>query len=224
MREKKKKNIKNNKELMDYAHLIILSLIRISLIMAIFGSIVAQRWTVLFSSLLVFALTFFPKAFEKRYKIDIPVEFEILTVLFIYASLFLGEVHGYYTYYWWWDLVLHTGSALTFGFIGFITLYILFKGNKVRAAPITIALFAFFFSLGIGALWEIFEFAMDQLFGLNMQKSGLIDTMWDLIADGIGALITSVAGFLYLKKNESFIFKKIVDRFIRDNPRIFKKK
>ena len=29
----------------------------------------------------------------------------------------------------------------------------------------------------IGAVWEIFEYGMDQTFGLNMQKSGLDDTM-----------------------------------------------
>ena len=37
------------------------------------------------------------------------------------------------------------------------------------------------FAITIGALWEVFEFGMDQLFGLNMQKSGLLDTMGDLI-------------------------------------------
>jgi hypothetical protein len=53
--------------------------------------------------------------------------------------------------------------------------------------------------LSIGALWEIFEFLMDSLFGLNMQKSGLIDTMWDLIVDALGALVISILGYLYLK-------------------------
>lgn len=61
------------------------------------------------------------------------------------------------------------------------------------------------FALGVGALWEIFEFTMDSLFGMNMQKpmlgdpSGLTDTMWDLIVDATGALVISVLGWRYLK-------------------------
>jgi hypothetical protein len=43
---------------------------------------------------------------------------------------------------------------------------------------------------------------MDQLFGFNMQKSGLIDTMWDLIMTFAGALIVSILGHFYLKADE----------------------
>ncbi len=46
---------------------------------------------------------------------------------------------------------------------------------------------AFSFAVSIGTLWEVFEFGMDILFGLSMQKSGVIDTMDDLIVDAIGA-------------------------------------
>ena len=35
----------------------------------------------------------------------------------------------------------------------------------------------------IGVIWEIFEFTMDHVFDLTMQKSGLPDTMTDLIVD-----------------------------------------
>jgi uncharacterized membrane protein YjdF len=59
--------------------------------------------------------------------------------------------------------------------------------------PGFVALFAFVFAIALGTLWEIFEFAMDQIFGLEMQKpmfgdpSGLTDTMWDMIVNAIGA-------------------------------------
>jgi hypothetical protein len=85
-----------------------------------------------------------------------------------------------------------------------------------------VALFAFMFALGLGALWEIFEFAMDSIFGLNMQKSGLVDTMWDLIVDTVGALIIALLGFSYLSKarNVSFL-ERWIARFIQDNRRFF---
>jgi hypothetical protein len=63
---------------------------------------------------------------------------------------------------------------------------------------------------------------MDQFFGLNMQKSGLVDTMWDLIVDAVGAGIIAVMGFGYLKAagNESFL-EQWIDGFIDTNPRMF---
>lgn len=88
--------------------------------------------------------------------------------------------------------------------------------------PRFVALFAFMFAVGMGALWEIFEFAMDQLFGMNMQKSGLIDTMWDLIVDTAGALVIALLGWVYLRTSgsDSFLERWIVG-FIDANPRLF---
>ena len=54
----------------------------------------------------------------RRLKVNIPPEFEAWSVVFIYASLFLGEVKGYYARFWWWDLLLHTGSGLLLGTLG----------------------------------------------------------------------------------------------------------
>ncbi|MFH1270075.1 MAG: hypothetical protein ABII03_00385 [Nanoarchaeota archaeon] len=170
-----------------------------------------------------FLITFLPKLFEKKYKINIPIEFEILVLVFVFASLFLGEVKDYYLRYWWWDVVLHVGSGVALGFVGFIVLYVLYKGDKINAKPFTIAFFSFCFAMALGAVWEIFEFAMDQFFGLSMQKSGLIDTMWDLIVDGIGAVFASAIGYLYLKRGEVFFVDKIINRFVKENPALFEK-
>jgi uncharacterized membrane protein YjdF len=96
--------------------------------------------------------------------------------------------------------------------------------------PGFVAFFAFLFALGMGALWEIFEFGMDRFFGMNMQKemlgdpSGLTDTMWDLIVDTLGAWIIAVLGYGYLKTagNESFL-ERWIRKFIVGNPRFFKR-
>ena len=55
---------------------------------------------------------------------------------------------------------------------------------------------AFCVGLSIGALWDVFDFTMGQLFGLNMQKSGLVDTMKDLSVDTVGAASGAFAGYL----------------------------
>lgn len=84
--------------------------------------------------------------------------------------------------------------------------------------------------MGVGALWEIFEFTMDSLIGMSMQKpmlgdpSGLIDTMSDLIVDAFGALIISILGWRYLKNNEQKSFlERWIDAFIEHNPRFFRR-
>lgn len=209
---------------LERLHHVIIQAIRLVSLIAFAEATRTFRPALMLIIALNFLLTFAPRLFEKRYKVDIPIEFEIAIVLFIFASLFLGEVRGYYTKFWWWDVVLHTGAGVAIGFFGFMILYILYKANKFKARPITIAVFAFCFALAIGALWEIFEFSMDQFFALNMQKSGLVDTMWDLIIDSLGALLASAVGYFYLKRKDFPLFGNIMEKFEEDNPRLFKKK
>jgi len=93
---------------------------------------------------------------------------------------------------------------------------------ELHMRPAFVAFFAFIFAVGMGAMWEIFEFGMDQFFGLNMQKTGLVDTMWDLIVDTIGGGVIALLGYGYLMTagNESFL-EKWIDDFIAANPRLF---
>lgn len=197
--------------------------LRFTLVLAIIVEIFNQRWTLLFASSIVLILSFIPYFFEKKYKINLPIEFELVIILFIYASLYLGEKQAYYIKYWWWDAFLHTGSGMALGFAGFLILYLLLYRNVISAHPLWLAIFAFCFAMAIGAVWEIFEFGMDQIFGMNMQKSGLIDTMWDLIVDALGALLTSIIGYFYLRGNKSPLFTRLMKGFIKENPKMFKK-
>jgi len=216
-------DFKKNKRIGDKITFAVSLFIRVSLIFAIVLAIFNNRWAVLFVSSLTLVLTFLPALIERNYKIYLPAEFEFIIVLFIYASIFLGGVKGYYTKIWWWDVVLHTGSGVVLGFVGFLIVYVLYYERKVRTSPLFIALFSFCFAVAIGAIWEVFEFVMDTNLGLNMQKSGLIDTMWDIIVDCLGALFASVLGYFYVKKGKSFLFSRAMNKFIRENPSLFEK-
>lgn len=191
--------------------------LRLNLVVEIAYSAYAQNWIVLFASALILFSTFLPLLIERKYRIEIPLDLEFAVILFLYASLFLGEVRGYFTLFWWWDILLHISGGIALGFIGFIVLYILYYKNKLSANPFLVAIFSFFFALGIGALWEIFEFGMDSFFGLNMQKSGLVDTMWDLIVDAGGALLTSAVGYFYIKKKRGSVFSWLIRKIIAEN-------
>ena len=201
------------------------------LLLGALASLWQQQWMPAAITLAIVALTLLPLMLEKRFGVFIPAELEALAIAFVFASLFLGEVRGYYTRFWWWDIALHTSSGFLLGIVGFLMAHVLNEVETigVRMKPGFVASFAFLFSLGIGALWEVFEFSMDRLAGTNMQKpmlgdpSGLTDTMWDLIVDAVGALVIAVLGYGYLRTahNRSFLERWIHD-FVRRNPRFFR--
>jgi len=158
-----------------------------------------RTWIVMFVSFIATITVWFPLFIAHSRRIHIPIEFEFLLAAFLYGTLFLGEVHGFYTKFWWWDLVLHGGAGIAFGFLGFLILYSLYKSDKLAMSPFLLVVFSFAFALMLGSLWEIFEFSMDQLLGLNMQTTGLRDTMWDLIVNTGGALLVSISAYVYLR-------------------------
>lgn len=188
------------------------------------------EWLSAFLVLMIMAITLGPIIFKERLPINIPPEFHMLVIIFVFATLFLGEIRGYYVRIWWWDIVIHTGSGLLLGIFGFLLVYVLNENRRINVYLHIrfVALFAFLFAVATGALWEIFEFAMDQIFGTNMQKtipgnpsSGLNDTMWDLIVDTLGALIISILGWWYMKRPECYFLEAWIQKFIEKNPKLF---
>ena len=206
----------------DRAQAFLANILRLTLVIAIAIGVLNQRWLLVFSTSLVLVLTYLPYFIERRYKIYLPIEFESVIILFIYASLFLGEIRSYYAKFWWWDIVLHTSSSIAIGFAGFLILYVLYYKYRIDSKPIWLVVFAFCFGLAIGSLWEIFEFSMDHLVGTSMQKSGLRDTMADLIVDAIGSGLTSFIGYFYLQGRKAPVFGRLLKNFKAENPEYFK--
>jgi len=188
-------------------------------------SAIKNNWLTLFLSAGIFILTLLPSILRKRLKISLPAEFEFITILFIFISLYLGEIHSYYTKFWWWDIILHTSSGFLFGILGFLFIYILNEERKVnvKLIPSFVALFAFAFSVTISVLWEIYEFLMDSIFGFFMQRGSLGDTMWDLIVDVVGALIIAVIGYFYVKGGSSAILDRMIRKFLKRNKKLFQR-
>lgn len=212
--------------------------IRLIFILAFFAWLYEQNWMAMFVIVLAFLLTYFYVFFEK-YNIFIPKEFQIIIIFFIFASLFLWEVHNYYEKYYWWDSLLHTFSWLALWFVWFLILYIFHKWWSLKAPAWIIAMFAFCFALALWALWEIFEFLMDEKFWLNMQRARWLeeiywvfdtrlwvrDTMIDLMLDSIWALVASIAWYIYLKKWETiYLFELMLKKFEESNKLLFKRK
>lgn len=192
-------------------------LIWLTLVLAAGLGIFRGEWSTVFISIATLGVSLYAVWLSQKISFRIPSALLTASIIFVYATLFLGEVHNFYERFWWWDAVLHAGSAIGFGLIGAIILILLFKQEKVKASPIIISLFTFAFAMAIGGVWEIFEFIMDQIFGMSMQKSGLVDTMYDLIVDSVGALLAAVISYAYLTKNKPIPLTGVLDEAIKNN-------
>ena len=189
-----------------------------------------RQWVTAFLVLAIMIVSLLPYALGRRFRVHVPAEFQVLAVIFVFATLFLGEIRSYYERIWWWDMALHASSGLLLGICGFLLVYVLNENERVdlHLRPRFVALFAFLFAVTVGVLWEIFEFAMDELFGTRMQKpmfddpSGLTDTMWDLVVDALGALAISVLGWRYMKRGQRSFMEAWIRTFIERNPRLFR--
>ena len=181
------------------------------------------HWNEAFVALFTLSLTFVPILFAERMGVRLPMTFGAMVVVFLFATLFLGELGDFYEKYWWWDLVLHSGAAIGFGLIGYVLVFMLFEGDRFAAPPLSLAFLAFSIAVSIGTLWEIFEFGMDQIFGLNMQKSGLDDTMWDMIVNMLGAGVGAAAGYFYQRGRRFAGLALLIEQFVKANKKFFRK-
>jgi hypothetical protein len=181
------------------------------------------RWSLAFVSFATLGLSLVPPLLAFRWSLTLPVPFLLATTMFFFASIFLGEAFNFYERLWWWDLALHGSSAIGFGLIGFLFVLMLFEGDRYAAPPSAIAFITFCVAMTIGASWEVFEFSMDNIFGLNMQKSGLVDTMEDLMINALGSLIASVTGYVYLVRDSAGLLGRSLSQFMELNKRLYQK-
>ena len=164
----------------------------------------------LLQCLLGIAAILIPIRLMRRWDVEIPRVMFILYIGFLYCAIFLGEVRSFYYLVPHWDTILHTCSGAMLGALGFSMI------------AIFIAVFAFGFAMALGAVWEIYEFSADALFGTNMQKfalddgtpligqAALKDTMKDIIVDALGALVMSIVGYVSLKYKKGWIEKLMI--------------
>lgn len=194
----------------DRVELAIALVLQIGIFVVTISALYQGQWLGAFSGTVVLLLTFTPAMLERRLKLTLPVEFTLVTCVILYASFALGEVRDFYEKIWWWDLALHGLSALTIGIIGFLCIYVFYMTNRVSVAAGWIATITFALAVSVGTIWEVFEFLMDHYLGLNMQKSGLVDTMTDLIINATGAALAALLGFFYVRDQDSLFARRVL--------------
>ena len=148
-------------------------------------SILRGEYESAFICLLVLILFILPFFIQQNFGIQLPTALEIIILLFIFAAEILGELEGYFITYPNWDTMLHTTTGFLSAATGFALIDILNRNSRIKfhLSPIYVALAAFCFSMTIGVLWEFFEFGMDRLFHLDMQKDTVVQSITSVMLD-----------------------------------------
>lgn len=132
----------------------------------------------------------------KKSKIEIPEGLKTSIYFFIVVCMFLADEFSFYSIIPYLDKVEHLSSGVILTLLGY-TMFNHINRNETNIScnKLTAILFSAFFAIAMAGCWEIFEFTVDHLFGLNTQLNSLWDTMTDIICGTTGAIFTSI--YLY---------------------------
>ncbi|MDY5483637.1 MAG: hypothetical protein SPF91_05530 [Clostridium sp.] len=168
---------------------IVYIVLRSLVILSMIRQLLNHNYDNAFLCLLTLGLLIIPSLIQIQLRIELPTGLEIILLLFIFAAEILGEINAYYIRIPCWDTLLHTLNGFLMAAIGFSLVDLLNRQEQdcsFHLSPFYMALVAFCFSMTIGVIWEFFEFAMDQLFCLDMQKDTVVHTISSVLLDPAG--------------------------------------
>ena len=161
------------------------TMLRLIVLATLVSSVIRGEYESAFICLLVLVLFMLPFFIQQNFGIELPSTLEIIILLFIFAAEILGELKCYFITYHHWDTMLHTTTGFLCAATGFALIDILNRNSRIKfqLSPIYVALAAFCFSMTVGVLWEFFEFGMDRLFLMDMQKDTVVQSITSVMLD-----------------------------------------
>ncbi|MBU2053337.1 MAG: ATP-binding protein [Nanoarchaeota archaeon] len=186
--------------------------IKLILFLSIINAIHSQLWHIMSTNIFLLILMFIPQI-SKKYQLKIPIEFEWILLAFVILTFFLGELSG---------KIVPIFFGIATGMIGFMILLILYSSNQIKKNYFLIILFSFNFSVAIGFAIELAKYYLKLILGHELSAGIYSFTMTNMTYVIIGALISSTAGYIYMK-NKLEILNIIVNKFKRTNPKLFVK-
>lgn len=162
-------------------YIVLRALVILMMILQIFN----RNYENVFLCILTLFLLIIPSFIQVEFKIELPTTLEIIILMFIFSAEILGEIQSFYLRIPIWDTLLHTMNGFLAAAIGFSLVDLLNNDKRLqfKMSPVFMALIAFCFSMTIGVLWEFFEFAMDNFFGMDMQKDTVLNSITSVVLD-----------------------------------------
>ena len=158
---------------------VLLLVLQILVVLTMVAEIFNRNFYNVFLCLLTLVLFNIPRFVDLKLNIKLPTMLEVVILLFIFAAEILGEIQSFYTIFPYWDTILHTINGFIMAAIGFALIDILNQDPRfhINMSPFFVAFVAFCFSMTVGVVWEFFEFGMDQIFGMDMQKDFIVNAI-----------------------------------------------
>ncbi len=127
-----------------------------------------------------------------------PLFLFLFSVILIIGILQQVAVHFYL--YWtlsWFDILMHFLGGFWFGYSALWILF--FSGYMLVPSRNDVKFFilvAFASAIGVGLLWEVFEYVTGITFVNDVFHDYVFDTIKDLIMDSLGGIVSAI--FLYI--------------------------
>ena len=175
-----------DKELREHkSSFIVFYILRALVIVSLVRQIILDNYEGAIFCILTIVLLYVPSWVQVRLRIELPPPLEITILCFIFAAEILGEVNAFYVNVPHWDTMLHTIIGFLAAAVGFSLVLLLIDIEMLTfdLSPFFLAMVAFCFSMTIGVLWEFFEFGMDRLFHMDMQKDTIISSITSVMLD-----------------------------------------
>ncbi len=159
--------------------------LRILVIAVMIRQIFTANWNNVFLCVLTLFLFLLPTIIQRSLNVTLPNTLEIIILLFIFSAEILGEINNFYGLFKHWDTILHTINGFLCAAIGFSLIDLLNRTERfhITLSPLFVALVAFCFSMTIGVLWEFFEFGVDKILRMDMQKDEIVSSISSVSLD-----------------------------------------
>ena len=164
--------------------------------------------------LLMMGIIILPKRIKEKWELEIPLTLETILTVFAFCGFILGDVFDFYKKIPIWDSILHAFSGVVLAYVGYVLIDYFVKRDSINLymGKAYVCVCVVLFSLALGAIWEIGEYLVDDIFKTNNQQymkstrgtlygkedepllghDALNDTMKDLMLDlaGAAAIVT----------------------------------
>lgn len=157
-------------------------------IYGLFHGSVVEFLEAIFAIIFTHLWDFFQIFGKKSFIIEVEASTQTMLSLFIFIAVCIGSALNNRTTFEHFDIVTHCASGVLSAWFGYDFANIIYR-KRGDLGPAMSSLFSLAFALSIAVGWEIYEFSMDMLYGMTLQK-GNTDTMVDFISCAIGAVIT----------------------------------
>lgn len=210
MREFKKNKEMKNLTYDNYITFIFLSLIGMTLLFNIFFQNSNKLFRIIITAMTVIIMKLvFKASFLKKSRASYTT-----SLIFIFLSMYLGNVCNFYSIINHYDKILHFLSGIIIGIIGLIVYAHFTKQYMKKLNPKFIIVFVFIFCVALAGCWEMWEFTGDSLLGFKSQNNSLNDTMMDIICGTVGGVVSLIPIYRFINGGNNKFLEKATNEVI----------